>query len=100
MHLDQLDDVLPGLAQLRGQFLNFVLKHPELVRAGFKRRRATEPIADVFDFVRVYGQAIQKSGYVVFAICAAGRSRRAHRKVNPFLLSGICKIFAKPDVPG
>ena len=25
-----------------------------------------------------------------------GRSRGAHRKVGPFLLSAICKAFAKP----
>lgn len=54
----KLEDVLPRLAQLQGQFLNFVLEHAELVPAGFKRRRAAEPIAGVFDFVWVHVHAL------------------------------------------
>lgn len=58
VHFDQFEDVLPGLAQLQVQLFKFVLIHPKLMPAGFKRCRATKPVAGVFDFVRVHTRAL------------------------------------------
>ena len=59
VHLNQLQDLFPSLAQLQGQFLDFVFIDSELMPAGFKRRRAAEPIAGVFDFVLVHGHTLR-----------------------------------------
>lgn len=59
VHLNQFEDVLPGLAYLQSQFLNFVLEHSKLMPAGIERRRAAKPIAGVFDFVRVHGHTLR-----------------------------------------
>ena len=59
MHLHQAKDVLPGLPHLQGQFLHFVFVHAQELSAGFKLGRATEPVAGVFDFLRVHGNALR-----------------------------------------
>ncbi|MNL30669.1 hypothetical protein D3C87_1524180 [compost metagenome] len=52
MHLDQFEYPFPGLAQMQGQLLDFVLIDAQRVPAGFQRCRAAEPVVGVFDFER------------------------------------------------
>ena len=59
VHLHQLVDLLAGLTQLQGQFLDFIFIDAQGVPAGFERRRAAEPVACVIDFVRGHVRAFQ-----------------------------------------
>jgi len=76
VHLNQIEDLFSSLAQLQGQFLDFVFIDSELMPAGFKRRRAAEPIAGVFDFVLVHGHTLRALVlYTVFEVLRLGERK-------------------------
>ena len=58
VHLNQLEYPLPGLLQLKVQFLELIFVEGQLVPASFERRRAAEPVVGVFNSVAVHHCAL------------------------------------------
>lgn len=48
MHLDQLEYPFPLFAELPVQFIELIFVEPELLSAGFERRRGGEPVVGFF----------------------------------------------------
>jgi hypothetical protein len=64
VHLNQFEYPLPGLLQLKVQFLELIFVEGQLVPASFKRRRAAKPIIVFFYIEGIHGHALLITGCI------------------------------------
>ncbi|MCY1459658.1 hypothetical protein D9M71_771500 [compost metagenome] len=78
VHFYQAGNVFLCSLQLAFQVLDVFLKHARIVLDGLESGGATEPVAGIFDFVRVHGHTLR----ILFLYAVVEVLRLGERKVT------------------